>query len=65
MSMWRLVVPTFFDGKQGLAAESYAAHMIMPDFYFHLTVAYAILRHNGVPLGKSDFIGKVETVPLG
>ncbi len=61
----RLVVPTFFDGKQGLAAESYAAHMIMPDFYFHLTVAYAILRHNGVPLGKSDFIGKVETVPLG
>lgn len=60
-----LVVPTFFDGKQGLAAESYAAHMIMPDFYFHLTIAYAILRHNGVPLGKSDFIGRVETVPLG
>jgi hypothetical protein len=30
-----------------------------------LTIAYAILRHNGVPLGKSDFIGEVETVPLG
>jgi hypothetical protein len=60
-----LIVPTFFDGTRGLAAESYAAHMIMPDFYFHLTIAYAILRHNGVPLGKSDFIGEVETVPLG
>ena len=59
-----LVVPTFFDESLGLAAETYAAHMIMPDFYFHLTVAYAILRHNGVPLGKRDFIGKIETVPL-
>ena len=39
--------------------------MIMPDFYFHLTIAYAILRHNGVPLGKNDFIGKLATVPLG
>jgi hypothetical protein len=60
-----LVVPTFFDESLGLAAETYAAHMIMPDFYFHLTVAYAILRHNGVPLGKRDFIGKIETVPIG
>ena len=60
-----LVVPTFFDGSKGLAAEYYAAHMIMPDFYFHLTIAYAILRHNGVPLGKNDFIGKLATVPLG
>jgi hypothetical protein len=28
-----------------------------PNFYFHVTTAYAILRHNGVELGKSDFIG--------
>ncbi len=59
-----LVVPTFFDGSKGMSAEYYATHMIMPDFYFHLTIAYAILRHNGVPLGKSDFIGKLATVPL-
>jgi uncharacterized protein len=58
------VVPTFFDSSRGLPAETYAAHMILPDFYFHLTIAYAILRHNGVPLGKRDFIGKLETVPL-
>jgi hypothetical protein len=60
-----LVVPIFFDASRGLSAESYAAHMIMPDFYFHLTVAYAILRHNGAPLGKRDFIGQIETVPVG
>jgi uncharacterized protein len=59
------VVPTFFDASRGLPAETYAAHMIMPDFYFHLAIAYAILRHNGVPLGKRDFIGKLETVALG
>ena len=29
----------------------------LPNFYFHLTTAYAILRHNGVELGKNDFIG--------
>jgi uncharacterized protein len=59
------VVPTFFDASRGLSAESYAAKVIMPDFYFHLSVAYAILRHKGVPLGKKDFLGKLGTVPLG
>jgi hypothetical protein len=29
----------------------------MPQFSFHVTTAYAILRHNGVPIGKRDFIG--------
>ena len=29
-----------------------------PNFYFHMTAAYAILRHNGVPLGKADFFGR-------
>ena len=58
------IVPLFFDSAQGLAAEAYAARMIMPDFYFHLTVAYAILRHNGVAIGKHDFIGKLDTVPV-
>ncbi len=59
------IVPIFFDASQGIAAEAYAAHMIMPDFYFHLTVAYAILRHKGVPLGKRDFLGKIATVAMG
>ncbi|MCP9230770.1 DUF1993 family protein [Mesorhizobium sp. M0833] len=35
----------------------YLLHAAMPNFYFHLTTAYDILRHNGVPLGKSIFLG--------
>lgn len=61
----QLMVPIFFDENQGLAAENYGGQLIMPDFYFHLTIVYAILRHNGVPLGKADFIGKLETIPYG
>jgi len=57
-------VPTFFDSKKGMPAEDYAAIVAMPDFYFHLSIAYAILRHNGVPLAKMDFIGQYKSVPL-
>lgn len=60
-----LVVPSFFDASLGLTTEDYAAQVIMPDFYFHLTVAYAILRHKGVPLGKRDFLGKLRIIRLG
>ena len=35
-------------------------HMGIPNFYFHLTTAYALLRHNGVELGKKDFLGQVN-----
>ncbi|HWJ95373.1 MAG TPA: DUF1993 domain-containing protein [Telluria sp.] len=35
----------------------YLLHYALPHFYFHTTTAYAILRHNGVEVGKKDFIG--------
>lgn len=35
----------------------YLNRFAMPNFYFHATTAYAILRHNGVPVGKGDFLG--------
>ena len=35
----------------------YLTQFALPNFYFHITLAYAILRHNGVALGKMDFIG--------
>jgi hypothetical protein len=38
---------------------SYLAHMALPNFFFHATTAYDILRHNGVELGKRDFIGAI------
>ena len=36
--------------------QPYLLHFAMPNFYFHASTAYAILRHNGVELGKADFI---------
>jgi hypothetical protein len=37
----------------------YLAHVALPNFFFHATTAYDILRHNGVELGKRDFIGAI------
>lgn len=37
--------------------EPYLVGFALPNFYFHLTAAYAILRHNGVELGKRDYLG--------
>lgn len=37
--------------------QVYLMHYALPHFYFHATTAYAILRHNGVEVGKKDFIG--------
>ena len=36
----------------------FLAHFALPNFFFHVTTAYAILRHNGVPIGKEDFLGR-------
>jgi len=40
--------------------EIYLAHFAMPNFYFHVTTAYAILRGIGVEVGKRDFIGGLQ-----
>jgi len=37
--------------------KDYLLNFVIPNFYFHYTTAYAILRHNGVPIGKGDFLG--------
>jgi hypothetical protein len=39
---------------------NYLLQFALPNFYFHLTTAYAILRHNGIELGKMDFIGALD-----
>lgn len=38
-------------------AQEHLLQNALPQFYFHVTTAYAILRHNGVPLGKRDYVG--------
>jgi hypothetical protein len=37
--------------------QEYLLNFVLPNFYFHMTTTYAILRHNGVALGKKDFLG--------
>lgn len=44
-------------GERRLSGEDYLWGFALPNFYFHLTAAYAILRANGVELGKRDFLG--------
>jgi uncharacterized protein len=45
-----------WDGKHLLGYDFLIQHVI-PNFYFHFTTAYAILRHNGVDIGKKDYLG--------
>lgn len=46
-------------GKHELLAKTYLLDFALPNFYFHATMAYAILRHNGVELGKFDYLGRL------
>jgi hypothetical protein len=43
--------------EQKFAGQSYLLNYGLPQFFFHVTTAYAILRHNGVEIGKRDFMG--------
>lgn len=45
------------DREMTMTGADYLQRFVLTNFYFHLTTAYAILRHNGVPLGKTDFLG--------
>lgn len=45
---------TVFDGF------TYATEYALPNFYFHAAICYAILRHKGVPLGKTDYLGDLS-----
>jgi hypothetical protein len=38
-------------------AVSYVADFVLPNFFFHTSMVYALLRNNGVELGKGDFLG--------
>jgi len=40
-----------------LSGQEFLIQHVIPNFYFHITTAYAILRHNGVPIGKKNYLG--------
>ena len=43
--------------ERKLAGQAYLSHYGLPQFFFHVTTTYAILRHNGVAIGKKDYMG--------
>lgn len=45
------------DKSMEMPGQSYLVNFVLPNLYFHVTTAYAILRHNGVDIGKRDFLG--------
>jgi hypothetical protein len=52
-----ITVGTGANQREFKSGQPYLLHYALPNFYFHATTAYAILRHNGVEVGKRDFIG--------
>jgi hypothetical protein len=53
----RTIVLTFPGREMEFSGADYLSLFVVPNFYFHLTTAYLILRHNGVAIGKTDFMG--------
>ncbi len=59
----RSITQPRWEGKTMTGADYFREHAL-PNFYFHLTTAYAILRQNGVPVGKRDYLGTLtQTAP--
>jgi uncharacterized protein len=48
--------------KMKMQGDNYLLHFVLPNFYFHMTTAYDILRYCGVEIGKRDFLGAVPGI---
>lgn len=51
-----ITFPVGKNGSRTLAGEAYVTTWALPNVFFHITTAYAILRHNGVSIGKADYL---------
>jgi len=49
-------IPVGGGRKEAMSGKKYLLHFAIPNFTFHVTAAYAILRHNGIEIGKRDFM---------
>ena len=56
---------SFLPEGSWVRADDYMEQFAIPNFYFHVSMAYAILRHNGVPLGKRDYLGSLPIQGIG
>jgi hypothetical protein len=57
-------VPLGFMPGKGVRGADFLNEMNLPNTYFHLVTAYAILRHNGVDVGKQDYIGSLNLIDV-
>jgi len=48
---------------KAMAGDQYLLQMVVPNVYFHIAMVYAVLRNNGVDVGKMDFLGQIDFVP--
>jgi uncharacterized protein len=53
---------SFAPAGKVLVGKDYLLQIVMPNAYFHLTMAYAILRHHGVDVGKMEFLGPINWI---
>jgi len=60
----RAIVMKMPIGTLAFNGADYLNGWALPNFYFHYTTAYSILRHNGVPLGKMNFLGQVPGMKM-
>ncbi len=58
----RQIVVPLHDRKLEMRGLPFLQRWVLPNFYFHLVTAYALLRHNGVDVGKMDYLGR-DSVP--
>jgi hypothetical protein len=58
-AMTRQIIVPLRTRTLDLPGQAFLQKWVLPNFYFHVTTAYAILRHNGVEVGKQDFLGAV------
>lgn len=54
----RAITLALRSGALNFDGQSYLLNFVLPNFYFHVTTAYNLLRHNGVEIGKMDFLGR-------
>jgi uncharacterized protein len=55
----RVITNPYWQGQVMRGADYFREHVV-PNFYFHVTHTYALLRHNGVNLGKMDYLGQLS-----
>ena len=54
-----VTMPTRANGDLHFDGRGYLLSFVVPNVYFHCTIAYALLRHAGVPLGKMEYVGPI------